>query len=234
MAQPFGSRSLLQHIFGMAIQDGINNIQKSMNVLVTHRIQEPEFPAKIQAYVDTDEDVKLVVKNEAKDKNIDLVLAILQSNQFGNTLSYDQLLQAEDAHQAWKNAVENIGSERTPNAELFAHMKQLLKLYLRLRDKVKMLEVINEVRELPHKPHRAGAVRLVLVLLVEHRYYDLAARLSHIWQTEASGKRSTDIQAHHHYLLLFTKERVLVAHGSFDSLAFDYSCLFLHALASRT
>ncbi|KAE9963022.1 hypothetical protein BLS_009771 [Venturia inaequalis] len=144
MAQPFGTRSLLQHIFGMAIQDGINNIQKSMNALVTHKIQEPEYPAKIQAYVESDEEIKQVVKSEANNKNIDLVLAVLQSSKFGNTLSYDQLSQAEDAHQAWKNAVENVGSERTPNAELFAHMKQLLKLYLRLRDKVKMLEVINE------------------------------------------------------------------------------------------
>jgi hypothetical protein len=189
MAQPFGSRSLLQHIFGMAIQDGISNIQKSMNVLVTHRIQEPEFPAKIQAYVDADEAIKQDVKNEAREKKIDLVLAILQSNQFGNTLSYDQLLQAEDAHQAWKNAVENIGSERTPNAELFAHMKQLLKLYLRLRDKVKMLEVINEVRALPHQPHRAGTVRLVLVVLAMHGSYDLAAQISQLWKTEASRKR---------------------------------------------
>lgn len=171
-----------------------------MNILVTHKIQEPEFPPKIQAYVDTDEDVKQVVKNEANNKNIDLVLAILQSNQFGNTLSYDQLSQAEDAHQAWKNAVENVGSERTPNAELFAHMKQLLKLYLRLRDKVKMLEVINEVRELPHKPHRAGAVRLVLVVLAMQGYYDLAAELLHLWRTEASRKRSSDTQAHHHQL----------------------------------
>ncbi|QDS72922.1 hypothetical protein FKW77_008001 [Venturia effusa] len=144
MAQPFGTRSLLQHIFGMAIQDGITNISKSMTVLVTQKIQDTDFPPKIQAYVEADEEIKQVVKEEAKDKNIDLLLAILQSNRFGSTLSYDQLAQAEDAHQAWKNAVENVGSERTPNAELFAYMKQLLKLYLRLRDKVKMLEVINE------------------------------------------------------------------------------------------
>jgi hypothetical protein len=30
-------------------------------------------------------------------------------------------------------------------AELFAHLKQLLKLYLRQRDKAMMLEVIEEV-----------------------------------------------------------------------------------------
>lgn len=193
MAQPFNTRSLLQHIFGMAIQDGISNIQKSMNALITHKIQEPEYPAKIQAYVEADEEVKQVVKNEAKNKKIDLVLALLQSNKFGNTLSYDQLSQAEDAHQAWKNAVENVGSERAPNAELFAHMKQLLKLYLRLRDKVKMLEVINEVRHLPHHPHRAGAVRLVLVVLTMYDFYGLASDLAQLWKDEASRDRDHQI-----------------------------------------
>lgn len=198
MAQPFGTRSLLQHIFGMAIQDGINNIQKSMNALVTHKIQEPEYPSKIQAYVESDEEIKQVVKSEANNKNIDLVLAVLQSSKFGNTLSYDQLSQAEDAHQAWKNAVENVGSERTPNAELFAHMKQLLKLYLRLRDKVKMLEVINEVRDLPHSPHRAGAVRLVLVVLTTFGFYGLAAELAQLWRDEASRRRSPDMPRRNH------------------------------------
>lgn len=212
MAQPFGTRSLLQHIFGMAIQDGINNIQKSMNVLVTYKIQEPDFPAKIQAYVDADDEIKQGVKSEAKNKNVDLVLALLQSNQFGSTLSYDQLSQAEDAHQAWKNAVENVGSERTPNAELFAHLKQLLKLYLRLRDKVKMLEVINEVRDLPHHPHRAGAVRLLLVVLAMHGFYDLAAELSHLWKNEASRWRSSHVQAPTRHVLFLWKCSLFAIH----------------------
>ncbi|KAF2415787.1 PX domain protein [Tothia fuscella] len=144
MAQPFGSRSLLQHIFGMAIQDGVNNVQKSITILITQKIQDADFPARIQKYVELDEDIKSEVKFEAKAKNIDLVLEILQSPRVGDVLSHDQLSVATGAHSAWKGAVENVGSEHTADAELFAHMKQLLKLYLRQRDKVKMLEIINE------------------------------------------------------------------------------------------
>ena len=41
MAQPFGARSLLQRIFGMAIHDGISNIQKSIDVLIFQKIHDP-------------------------------------------------------------------------------------------------------------------------------------------------------------------------------------------------
>merc|ERR1711881_544451 len=58
--------------------------------------------------------------------------------------SHDQLALAEESHAAWRSAVENVGSERTAEAELYAHLKQLMKLYIRQRDKVKMLEMINE------------------------------------------------------------------------------------------
>jgi hypothetical protein len=188
MAQPFGSRSLLQHIFGMAIQDGVNNIGKSITVLTTHKIQEPDFPEKIHKYVDADEDVKSAIKEEARQKNIDIVFAILQSDKVGDVLAHDQLALAEDAHTSWKRAVENVGSERTANAELYAHMKQLLKLYLRLRDKVKMLEIINEVRRLPNFPPSAGIIKLFIVLLADEKCFFAADMIIHLWKTQASEK----------------------------------------------
>jgi hypothetical protein len=39
--------------------------------------------------------------------------------------------------------------EMRQEAELFAHLKQLLKLYMRQRDKAMMLQMIEEVRSLP-------------------------------------------------------------------------------------
>jgi len=193
MAQPFGNRSLLQHMFGMAIQEGINNIQKSITVLINQKIQEPDFPIIIQKYVDADDIVKVEVKQQADAEGVDIVYAILKASQNSQwcaeiTLSHDQLALAEDAHASWRRAVENVGSERTAEAELYAHMKQLLKLYIRQRDKVKMMEMINEVRLTPNYPHRAGVVRFVIFSLAIRNYLDLAEELLFIWSYEASGR----------------------------------------------
>ncbi|KIW07659.1 uncharacterized protein PV09_01599 [Verruconis gallopava] len=149
MAQPFGNRSLLQHMFGMAIQEGIHNIQKSVTVLITQRIHEPDLPQVIQRYVEADDVAKAEVKSLAFYEDIDIVYAILKKSQDAEwcsdiTLSHDQMALAEEAHAAWRQAVENVGSTRTAEAELYAHLKQLMKLYIRQRDKVKMLEMINE------------------------------------------------------------------------------------------
>lgn len=193
MAQPFNSRSLLQHMFGMAIQEGINSIQKSITVLITQKIQEPDFPVIIQKYVDADDVVKAEVKQQSVDEGTDIVYAILKASQNSQwcsdiTLSHDQLILAEDAHVSWRQAVENVGSERTAEAELYAHMKQLMKLYIRQRDKVKMMEMINEVRLTPPKPRRAGVVRFVICVLALRNYLDLAEELLFVWAAEASGK----------------------------------------------
>lgn len=150
MAQPFGNRSLLQHMFGMAIQEGINNIQKSITVLETQRIQEPDFPQVIRAYVEADDVAKAEVKSLGFYEDIDIVYALIKKSTDADwcpsdiSLSHDQLALAEESHAAWRSAVENVGSERTAEAELYAHLKQLMKLYIRQRDKVKMLEMINE------------------------------------------------------------------------------------------
>lgn len=191
MAQPFGNRSLLQHMFGMAIQEGINNIQKSISVLQTQRIQDQDLPLVIQRYVDADDISRAEVKSVAFYEDIDVVYALIKKSTDSDwcpdvSLSHDQLALAEEAHAAWRSAVENVGSERTAEAELYAHLKQLMKLYIRQRDKVKMLEMINEVRHLPHKPSRGGAVRLVMVSLALTGHMKHAENLLWHWYNEAS------------------------------------------------
>lgn len=191
MAQPFGNRSLLQHMFGMAIQEGINNIQKSITVLETQRIHEADLPRVIQYYVDADEVAKAEVKSLAFYEDIDIVYAIIKKSTDAEwcpdvSLSHDQLALAEEAHVAWRSAVENVGSERTAEAELYAHLKQLMKLYIRQRDKVKMLEMINEVRQLPHRPHRGGAVKMFILFLASQGQMDDAETLLDCWYHEAS------------------------------------------------
>jgi hypothetical protein len=170
LAQPFGARSLLQRIFGMAINDGVNSVQKSIDTLASTKLKDDILCAKIRAYVQADEAVKDVIRQEAASDNVDVVVTILRSEFFQPELSPQQVETVFNAYVAWNNAVENVrpgrlnrkGSSRSnltlggnamppvdrefrQGAELFAHLKQYLKLCLRQRDKLMMLQIIEEV-----------------------------------------------------------------------------------------
>lgn len=170
LAQPFGARSLLQRIFGMAINDGISSVQKTIDILGSTRIKDEILCAKIKAYVQADEDVKELIREEAVSDNVDVVVTILRSEYFQPELSPSQVEKVFNAYVAWNNAVENVRTTRLSRtassrsnlslgtntgaqvekelrsgAELFAHLKQYLKLCLRQRDKLMMLQIIEEV-----------------------------------------------------------------------------------------
>lgn len=171
LAQPFGARSLLQRIFGMAINDGVNSVQKTIDTLGTTKIKDDTLCAKIKAYVESDEDIKQALRQEAENEQVDIVVTVLRSDFFKPELSSQQVEKVFNAYVAWNNAVENVrptnrysrnNSNRSINsvltnpsgqidkdlrqgAELFAHLKQYLKLCLRQRDKLMMLQIIEEV-----------------------------------------------------------------------------------------
>ncbi|KAF2146615.1 uncharacterized protein K452DRAFT_323745 [Aplosporella prunicola CBS 121167] len=144
LAQPFGSRSLMQRIFGMAISDGINAVQKSIDTLASTKVKNPTFCEKIKAYTNADEDVKTILRQEAEDDDVDLLVVILRTEFLRPALSEDQIGAVFNAYVAWNNAVENVDDDMRQGAELFAHLKQLLKLYMRQRDKKMMLQIIEE------------------------------------------------------------------------------------------
>ncbi|KAH7399550.1 hypothetical protein BKA66DRAFT_508437 [Pyrenochaeta sp. MPI-SDFR-AT-0127] len=169
LAQPFGARSLLQRIFGMAINDGVSSVQKTIDTLGSTRIKDEVLCAKIKAYVQADENVKEIIRQEAANENVDVVVTILRSEFFQPELSPQQVEKVFNAYVAWNNAVENVRSSRLSRknssrsnismgtngaaqidkelrsgAELFAHLKQYLKLCLRQRDKLMMLQIIEE------------------------------------------------------------------------------------------
>ena len=171
LAQPFGARSLLQRMFGMAINDGIRSVQKSIDTLGSTKVNDDVLCAKIKAYVDADENVKDLIRTEAANENVDIVVTILRSEFFEPELSSAQVEKVFNAYVAWNSAVENVGRgamsrksssyssmsastnesgqfdvELRQGAELFAHLKQYLKLCLRQRDKAMMLQIIEEVR----------------------------------------------------------------------------------------
>lgn len=173
LAQPFGARSLLQRIFGLAINDGVTSVQKSLDTLSSTKIKDDVLCAKIKAYTQSDEGVKEAIRQETENEDVDVIIVILRSEYFEPELSAAQIEKVFNAYVAWNQAVENTrpgrlsraassrsnvtkGATATPpvdkefrqGAELFAHLKQYLKLCLRQRDKLMMLQMIEEVSRL--------------------------------------------------------------------------------------
>jgi len=170
LAQPLGARSLLQRMFSMAINDGVRSVQRSIDALGTTKIKDEILCSKIKSFVEADENVQEIVRLDAEQDGVDIVVAILRSEYFEPELSPEQVEKVFNAFVAWNTAVENlrrrlsrktssystsssvsngvtlVDKEMRQGAELFAHLKQYLKLHLRKRDKEMMLELIQEVR----------------------------------------------------------------------------------------
>ncbi|KAL6720779.1 hypothetical protein ACLMJK_002704 [Lecanora helva] len=143
LAQPFGARSLAQRAFGLALSDGIKQFQKSIDALVL-KIHDPVLSEKLKHFCYAPEDLKNEIRGEAAVEDIDLIVAILRSEKIQPELSSEQVGKVFNAYVAWNNAVENIDDEMKQGAQLFAYLKQLLKMYTRQRDKAQMQSVIEE------------------------------------------------------------------------------------------
>lgn len=143
MAQPLGAKSLLQRMFGFAIGDGIRSIQRSVDGLAA-KIDHPIYSEKIKNFTYLSEDQKEIARQEAQAENVDLLIKIMQTDAAEPALSEEQIAETFNAYVAWTNAIENVDDSMRQGAELFARLKQLLKLYTRKRDKEMMLEMIEE------------------------------------------------------------------------------------------
>lgn len=143
LAQPFGTRSLMQRIFSLTLNDGIKTFQKSIDALVA-KIGDPVFCQKLKLFSDSPEDVKNAVRTESATDEMDLIVVILRSELFSPPLNSEQIGKIFNAYVAWNNAVDNVDEEMKQGAQLFSYLKQLLKLYTRQRDKAMMLSMIEE------------------------------------------------------------------------------------------
>ncbi|KAM4054876.1 PX-associated domain-containing protein [Hirsutella rhossiliensis] len=123
LAQPFGTRSLMQRIFSLTLNDGIKSFQRSIDAL-TIKIGDPVFAEKLQKYTNAEEHVKVAIRDEAESENIDIIVAILRSDQLEPELTGEQIQRLFNAYVAFNNA--------------------LLKLCTRQRDKAMMLHLIEE------------------------------------------------------------------------------------------
>ncbi|KAL1955730.1 hypothetical protein VTO42DRAFT_8128 [Malbranchea cinnamomea] len=143
LAQPFGARSLLQRIFSMAIHDSIKALEKSISS-VAAKIGDPDMVEKMRAFTEASEDVKNEIRSEAKEDDVDIVVAILRSDLFGKELEVKQIEKVFNSYVAWVAAMESTDADLLEGAQWFAYMKQLLKLFTRQRDKAMMLSIIEE------------------------------------------------------------------------------------------
>lgn len=107
LAQPFGSRSLMQRIFSMTLNDGIKGFQRSIDSLIM-KINDPILCEKLRKFAEADEKTKNVVRSEAVVDDIDLIVAILRSELFSPELTPEQIGKVFNAYVAWNNAVENV------------------------------------------------------------------------------------------------------------------------------
>ncbi|KAI6246681.1 hypothetical protein HI914_05139 [Erysiphe necator] len=143
LAKPFGTRSLMQRIFALTLNDGIRSLQKNINT-INDEIGEFTFSEKIKKFCNSDESVRIVIRQESENDNVDLILAILRSELIPPRLNPTQIGKIFNAYLAWNSAVSNIDEEVKSGALHFSYLKQLLKLYTRQRDKAMMLSMIEE------------------------------------------------------------------------------------------
>ncbi|KAL7950833.1 hypothetical protein V8C42DRAFT_131915 [Trichoderma barbatum] len=143
LAQPFGTRSLMQRMFSLALHDGIRSFQRSIDALDL-KIGDPVFTEKIKKYTNAEEDVKKEIRRQAEDEDLDIIVVILRSDLIEPELLGEQIQRLFNAYVAFNNAVENIDEELKQGAQLFSYLKQLLKLCTRHRDKSMLLQLIEE------------------------------------------------------------------------------------------
>ncbi|KAI0456549.1 hypothetical protein F5B21DRAFT_502156 [Xylaria acuta] len=143
LAQPFGSRSLLQRIFSMTLNDGIKSYQKSIDAVAV-KIGDGIFVEKLTKFSQAEDHIKLIIREEAEAEDIDIIVSILRSDLISPPLKSEQIGRLYNAYVAFNNAVENVDEELKQGSQLFSNLKQLMKLQMRQRDKAMMLNLIEE------------------------------------------------------------------------------------------
>jgi Domain of unknown function in PX-proteins (DUF3818) len=118
----------------MAISDGITNIQKSIDMLISQRIQDFNLADRIKQYTASDDKIKEELKAEADAEQIDLLICIIRSEHFEPEPVPEQIETVWNAYIAWNNAVENVRCQEIPFWRTFANNHRLIKRCDRARN----------------------------------------------------------------------------------------------------
>jgi hypothetical protein len=108
-AAPMGTKSLMQRVFTVAINDGIKHIQKSVDVLIT-KIGDKAICERLKLFTSASEDVKNELRKDAAETGQDLVLVITRSNnpQLGEKIPQATITRTEDNYLDYKSALNNV------------------------------------------------------------------------------------------------------------------------------
>lgn len=107
LAQPFGSRSLMQRISSMTLSDSIKQFQKAIDLLEA-KIEDSIICEKLKAFVYLEESVKNIIRDEAQDEDVDIVVAILRSELLTPEMKPSQIEKIFNSYVGWNAAVENV------------------------------------------------------------------------------------------------------------------------------
>lgn len=99
----------------MTLNDGIKQFQKPIDSLVT-KVEDPVICEKLKTFVNSDEDVKTIIREQAQEEDVDLVVAILRSELLAPEMTPPQIEKIFNAYVAWNAAVENVRIEKSPIA----------------------------------------------------------------------------------------------------------------------
>jgi len=111
LATPFKSRSLMQRVLSMALNDGIRHIQKSVDTLV-EKIDDPLLCEKLKAFTLAEDDIKNEIRQQVHDESTGLVVVILQSEYLGAALESKQTEKVFNAYVSYTSAVDNVNVAR--------------------------------------------------------------------------------------------------------------------------
>lgn len=121
LAQPFGARSLMQHIFALALGDGVRSTQRSIDAL-SEKIKDPSLCNKLKQFTEADENTKNALRSEAENEQVELLIVISRTPELQPELESEQVGRIFNAYVAWTNAVENVRLCFVRSPELLAYI----------------------------------------------------------------------------------------------------------------
>jgi len=129
LAQPFGQKSLLQRILSITLNEDIQKIQKSIDIL-RESIGDDALCEKLKNYVNADSSIQEPIRQEADDGKTELITAILRSEDIKPTLDGKQIIRMHTAYIAWNSVIDAVPSLIYP---FLRHRKKNLHRIQRLR-----------------------------------------------------------------------------------------------------
>lgn len=172
MAQPFGGQSLLQTMFSTILSDDLKGQEK-----ITHELEQKilhdsygslDVIECLKKSVFKNENGQIVdmklVHEESDSMGMPACLVILLKNAENGAIAATAVDDVIESYTAWKSLKKTPAEKITPlkeaEAAYFSHVKELLQLYVRERDKMLM-------RKLWQDPELSQLLRSIVTLIYE-------------------------------------------------------------------